>query len=109
MRNVSCQCPCMQDELAYKKQQLESAAATGEALKAELAARKQELAQVEGLGDKIGGELATVKARMQEMRKEVEGWSKVEEAQEKAKAAAQELGERKEELLGQRDAVKVSG
>jgi hypothetical protein len=63
--------------------------------------------QVEGLGEKIGGELAAVNVRMEEMQREVEGWSKVEEAQGKAKATVLELTERREELMGKRDAVKV--
>lgn len=91
----------------YKQQQLQSAAATGEALKAELAARRAELEKIDTLGGKISQELEVLKTQMDTMQQEVGTYSSVEQAKAAKEAAKQELEQQRAVLAAKYNAVKV--
>jgi chromosome segregation ATPase len=96
-----------QDELAYKKQQLQSAAATGEALKAELAARRAELDNLDSLGVKIQEELADIERQRGLLQADLDRYGRSSEIRREVQQQLSDLGARQAALSGQRDAVKV--
>jgi chromosome segregation ATPase len=96
-----------QDELAYKKQQLQSAAATGEALKSELAARRAELDNLDSLGVKIQEELADIERQRGLLQADMDRYGRSSEIRREVQQQLSELGARQAALNGQRDAIKV--
>ncbi|KAF6253295.1 intraflagellar transport protein IFT-71/74 [Scenedesmus sp. NREL 46B-D3] len=97
----------MKDELDYKQQQLDSAAATGEALKAELAARKDELEKIDTLGGKIDSELEALRGRLVGMQQELAMYGAVQAAKAAKEAARGQLETEKAQLSGRQDAVQA--
>ncbi len=67
----------MQDELEYKRMQLENTQMTQERLKEELQMRRTELEKIDTLEDKIRTELGQLDEQSAAMRQEIESFSKV--------------------------------
>ncbi len=99
--------PSSQDELEYKKQHLQSAATTQEALGGELAERRAELDKIDGLGGKIASELEALESKSAQLQQELVRLGQVEEARSAAEAKKAELEAKRLDLLQRRDAVKV--
>jgi chromosome segregation ATPase len=97
----------LQDELDYKQQQLDSAAATGEALKTELAARKAELEKIDTLGSKIDSELEALRGRLTAMQQELATYGAVDAAKAAKEATRAQLEAEMAQLSAKQDAIKV--
>nr|AAO92260.1 intraflagellar transport protein component IFT74/72 [Chlamydomonas reinhardtii] len=82
----------MQDELEYKKMQLENTQTTQERLKEELTMRRTELEKIDTLEDKIKLELTQLAERQEAMEKEMGEFGSVEDIQRKANAARERMG-----------------
>eukprot|EP00741_Cyanophora_paradoxa_P002103 tig00000551_g2039.t1 len=98
----------LQEEVEYKRTQLENSQTTAERLKQELQLREMELEKIKTLDQKIGVELESLKGKSQQMREEMGTFSQIEqlkEAHEARKRALvaerQRLGKRKEMLKQQ--------
>ena len=69
--------PPSQDELEYKKMQLENTQVTQERLKEELQMRRTELEKIDTLDEKIQSELKQLAERSEQLRTNIETYSKV--------------------------------
>eukprot|EP00877_Chromochloris_zofingiensis_P002084 jgi/Chrzof1/11877/Cz06g13080.t1 len=97
----------MQEELNYKKQQLESAAATGEALKAELTARRSELEKIDTLSSKIATEMDALRVKMSEVDGDLKKFGNVEDAKVQAARKQSELEALRHDLVARKEAIQA--
>ncbi|KAG2495583.1 hypothetical protein HYH03_006183 [Edaphochlamys debaryana] len=96
----------MQDELEYKKMQLENTQTTQERLKEELAMRRTELDKIDTLEDKIKLELQQLAERQETMDKEMGEFGSVEDIQRKATLARERMELLRSVLLKRKDLLR---
>jgi len=98
----------MQDELEYKRMQLETTQTTQERLKDELQMRKAELEKIDTLEDKIKAEIEQLQQKQQEITKQMTEFEDVEEVKRRAEASRLRLSQLKTALLRRRDLLKAT-
>ncbi|GIL44084.1 hypothetical protein Vafri_1639 [Volvox africanus] len=96
----------MQDELEYKKMQLENTQTTQERLKEELSMRRTELEKIDTLEDKIKLELTQLADRQTAMEKEMTEFGSVEEIQRKAQLTRERMEGLRSVLLKRKDLLR---
>jgi len=96
----------MQDELEYKKIQVESAQTTQVRLKDELAARRAELEKIDTLEDKIKDELSNLKKKLETMDEELEEFGKINQLSVKADQTKKYLESQRKVLMVRKDLIK---
>ncbi|GAX82423.1 hypothetical protein CEUSTIGMA_g9851.t1 [Chlamydomonas eustigma] len=97
----------MQDELEYKKMQLENTQMTQDRLKEELQMRRTELEKIDTLDDKIKTELSQLAEKSEQLRANIDSFSKVGDLREKAEDTRARLDKMKASLLKRKDLLKV--
>lgn len=98
----------MQDELEYKKQQLENTQQTQERLKEELTMRRTELEKIDTLDDKIKSELQQLADKSEDMRAEIDKFINVGDMQAKAEEARVRLDKLRTSLNKRKDLLRVT-
>jgi len=96
----------MQDELEYKKIQVENAQTTQVRLKDELELRRAELEKIDTLEDKIKDELTNLRKKKDTMDKELVEFGKVEQLKVKAEKTKKYLEQQRTVLSGRKDLIK---
>lgn len=97
----------MQDELEYKKMQLENTQSTQERLKEELAMRRTELEKIDTLEDKINAELASLDEKTVQLKKEMESFTQVGDIKKRAEETKQRLEGLRVSLNRRKDMLRV--
>lgn len=97
----------MQDELEYKKIQVENAQNTQVRLKDELTMRRAELEKIDTLEDKIMEELTNLKKKRAVMDEELAEFGMVEQLKVKAEKTKKYLEEQRLVLAGRKDLIKT--
>eukprot|EP00197_Chlamydomonas_leiostraca_P011457 CAMPEP_0202869542 /NCGR_PEP_ID=MMETSP1391-20130828/12512_1 /ASSEMBLY_ACC=CAM_ASM_000867 /TAXON_ID=1034604 /ORGANISM="Chlamydomonas leiostraca, Strain SAG 11-49" /LENGTH=623 /DNA_ID=CAMNT_0049549875 /DNA_START=192 /DNA_END=2063 /DNA_ORIENTATION=+ len=97
----------MQDELEYKKMQLENTQMTQERLKEELTMRRSELDKIDTLEDKIKTELAQLADKSEQLRKQVDTFNNVGDMRTKAETTRGRLEALRAALLKRRELLRV--
>ena len=98
----------MQDELEYKKQQLENTQQTQERLKEELTMRRTELDKIDTLDDKIKSELQQLADKSEDMRVEIEKFNNVGDLQAKAEQTRIRLDKMRASLNRRKELLRVT-
>lgn len=96
----------MQDELEYKKIQMENAQTTQTRLQQELDLRKSELDKINTLEDKIKMELSSLNTKIGTMSEELVTFSRLDVLKENAEEARKRLEVARTRLLRRREATK---
>ncbi|KAG1670889.1 hypothetical protein FOA52_000391 [Chlamydomonas sp. UWO 241] len=97
----------MQDELEYKKMQLENTQMTQTRLREELEMRRTELDKIDTLEDKIKTELVQLDEKSDQLRKEKDQHANVGDVKEKAEATRANLEVMQKELLKRKDLLRM--
>jgi len=97
----------MQDELEYKKIQMENAQTTQTRLQQELDLRKSELEKINTLEDKIKMELTSLNTKIETMGEELVTFSRLDLLKENAEEAKRRLEVARTRLLRRREASKA--
>lgn len=97
----------MQDELEYKKMQLENTQSTQERLKEELAMRRTELDKIDTLEDKINAELKQLAEKTVQLNDEMKGFTNVGDIKKKAEDTKARLEFLKVSLVKRKDMLRV--
>ena len=97
----------MQDELEYKKIQVENAQNTQVRLKGELEMRRGELDKIDTLEDKIKEELSSLRKKKENMEEELVEFGKVEQLKVKAEKTKKYLEQQRGVLAGRKDVIKA--
>lgn len=96
----------MQDELEYKRMQLETTQVTQERLKEELVMRRTELDKIDTLEDKIQAELKQLDEKSEGLRKNMDMYDNVGDLKEKSEQQRVRLEELKVDLLKRKDLLR---
>ncbi|KAL6756806.1 intraflagellar transport protein IFT-71/74 [Haematococcus lacustris] len=96
----------MQDELEYKKMQLENTQMTQERLKEELNMRRTELDKIDTLEDKIKSELEQLAEKSDQLHKNIESYANVADMKQRAEEARVRLEELKAALARRKDVLR---
>ncbi len=96
-----------QDELEYKKMQLENTQMTQDRLKEELQMRRTELEKIDTLDDKIKAELAQLAEKSEQLRADIEKFGNVGDVREKAEETRSRLERMRASLLKRKDLLRV--
>ncbi|KAJ9520725.1 hypothetical protein QJQ45_007593 [Haematococcus lacustris] len=96
----------MQDELEYKKMQLENTQMTQERLKEELNMRRTELDKIDTLEDKIKSELEQLADKSDQLHKNIESYANVADMKQRAEEARVRLEELKAALARRKDVLR---
>jgi len=97
----------MQDELEYKRMQLENTQMTQQRLQEELVMRRSELDKIDTLEDKIKTELVQLDEKSEQLRKDIAEHANVGDVREKAEAARERLEAMKATLLKRKDVLRL--